>query len=84
MLKCNIIFCLILGKRKASTKNKDPALAKKRPDKTFYLAYDFNNVPTPRYHHERFYPYETMAMVDRDAKSPQFNQISLKVSKIFG
>ena len=58
---------------------KDAALRKVKPDKTFYLAYDINRVPHPNYHHEKFYPFETMELIDRETNIPQFNHITSEV-----
>ena len=58
-------------------------MAVKNPDKTFYLAFDLNAVPNPIYHHEKLhplYPMDAMEMVE-EARAPQFNHISLEVSK---
>ena len=58
----------------------DAALKDVKPNKTFYLAYDMNRVPHDHYHHDKFYPFETMELIDRDTTIPQFNHISLEVS----
>ena len=61
--------------------HKDPALKKLKPDKTFYLTFDTYSVKNPHYHHDKFYPIEAMAVIDRDTKTAQINHISLKVRK---
>ena len=58
----------------------DAALKNAKPNKTFYLAYDMNRVPHYHYHHEKFYPFETMELIDRETNIPQFNHISSEVS----
>ena len=58
----------------------DAALQNVKPNKTFYLAYDMNRVPHYHYHHDKFYPFETMELIDRETNIPQFNHISSEVS----
>ena len=58
----------------------DVALQNVKPNKTFYLAYDMNRVPHYHYHHDKFYPFETMELIDRETNIPQFNHISSEVS----
>ena len=58
---------------------KDPALEKLKPDKTFYLAFDDYSVKNPHYHHDKFYPIDTMALISKDTKTHQINHVSLKV-----
>ena len=79
--KKNYIY-RISGNRKGKSQDKDPALKNLKPDKTFFLGYDIYRVPNPRYHHEKFYPMETMELIDRESKTPQFNHISLNVSMV--
>ena len=58
----------------------DAALQNVKPNKTFYLAYDMNRVAHYHYHHDKFYPFETMELIDRETNIPQFNHISSEVS----
>ena len=58
----------------------DKALKKIKPDRTFYLSYDLNRVPNDQYHHEKFYPYETMELIDRETNIAQFNHITSEVN----
>ncbi len=61
---------------------KDPALEKLKPDKTFYLAFDDYSVKNPHYHHDKFYPIDTMALISKDTKTHQINHVSLQVKML--
>ena len=73
-----IVLLISDGMRYAS--DRDPALAKEKPDRTFYLAMDVWVPPNPHYHNEKFYSYDAMKILTRQQMTPQINHISLKAT----
>ena len=57
----------------------DDPIAKEKPDKKFFLAFDFNKVDSLVYNHPKLYPLKYDAPADTDMFLPQVNHITFRL-----
>ena len=58
---------------------KNPALLKQEPDRTFYISFDVEDKPNPHYHNALHYSYTDMEMIQMEQQSVTIDNIAFQV-----
>ena len=71
--------CLIHIVSEQYGSQKNPALLKQEPDRTFYISFDVEDKLNPHYHNALHYSYTDMEMIQMEQQSVTIDNIAFQV-----